>query len=93
MIFINSGTSLIYAESQLGGLLAKIDKSDSKLKGNRSGSNKGTTTNKSLPSGINKKMSHEAQTLHVFQKMHRRFLNGVSINSGLESFSLVASFI
>jgi N6-adenosine-specific RNA methylase IME4 len=51
----DAGTSLIYAESQLGVLLAKIDKSKSYTGFSE--------RNPVLPSGIDKKMSHEAQTL------------------------------
>jgi len=53
----DAGTSLIYAEAQLGELLGKIPKQYDKL-----GSTQRTHL-PSLPSGIDKKMSHEAQTI------------------------------
>jgi len=53
---------LLDAEVKLGEMLEKIDKSASQLKGPQSGSQRGTAE-KSLPSGITKKQSHEAQEI------------------------------
>jgi len=50
---------LLDAEVKLGEMLEKIDKSDSRLRG----STKGTTVKSTLPSGITKKQSHEAQEI------------------------------
>lgn len=56
-------------EARLGELLAGIDKSGSKLKGPRSGSQRGTAE-KSLPPGITKKESHYAQQLPLVLPTH-----------------------
>jgi len=53
----DAGISVIYAEAQLGELLEKIPKQYDKL------GNTQKTHLSSLPSGIDKKISHEAQTL------------------------------
>lgn len=51
--------AVLWAEAKLGELLKGIDKSDSRLRG----STKGTTVKPTLPEGITKKQSHEAQQL------------------------------
>ncbi|HUX65558.1 MAG TPA: hypothetical protein VMV42_00285 [archaeon] len=51
------------AEAKLGEMLAAIDKSESKLRGKDRGSSGGTTI-KSLPPGIDKKMSHKTQQIY-----------------------------
>lgn len=56
------GEIVLDAEVKLGEMLKAIDKTDSKLKGKDRGS-KGGTTKKTLPNGINKKQSHQAQQL------------------------------
>jgi len=53
------GDILLDAEVRLGEMLEKIDKSDSRLRG----STKGTTVKPTLPKGITKKQSHEAQEI------------------------------
>jgi len=50
---------LLYAEAKMGEILAAIPKEKSRLRG----STKGTTVEKSLPTGINKKTSHYAQQM------------------------------
>ena len=54
---------VLEAEARLGEILAKTDKTDSHLRGKNRGCT-GATTIKTLPEGVDKKMSHEVQQIH-----------------------------
>ena len=67
----DAGTAVIYAEAKLGELLAAIPPKKGKTK--QYGSSGGTIP--SLPTGVSKRTSHQAQTMAIlsWMKMTKRF--------------------